>query len=177
VPATRTWQDVRVHVREGPSPLPAAISRRAMLRALVGAAGALAAGPVLAGCDVVRDDDRPSVTTAALDGFLRDTVALAGLYDAVLAVHPVLGATLTPARDAHRAHVAALAAALGRTAPTPPGAPAVPAGQAQAVATLATAERTGMDAAIEACVANVARLAPLLGSIAAARASHLEVLT
>ncbi|MGE5827180.1 MAG: hypothetical protein ACM30G_02305 [Micromonosporaceae bacterium] len=169
------WQDGRVRVTDQPL-LRAGISRRRLLRGLVGAAGAVATGAALTGCDLVRDDGPPSLTTAALDAFLRDTLALAALYDAVLIDHPDLGTTLTPIRDAHRAHASALSAALGRSVPTP-GAAAVPSAQAQAVATLVTAERTGRDAAIEACVGNAARLAPLLGSIAAARATHLEVLS
>lgn len=164
-----------MHVVDDQSLPRAGISRRGVLRGLVGAAGTLAAGSALAGCDLAGPGGAPSVTTAALDAFLGNTLALAGLYGAVLAAHPDLTTTLGPVRDAHREHATALATALGRSAATPPPA-SVPSGQAQAVATLAAAERTGRDAAIEACVANVARLAPLLGSIAAARASHLEVL-
>jgi hypothetical protein len=178
VRATRTWQDGRVRLTDDQLPQHSAgISRRGVLRGLIGAAGTLAAGSALAGCDLVSPNGPPSLTTAALDAFLRDTLALAGLYTAVLADHPDLATTLGPVRDAHRAHAAALATALGRSAATaPPSTAVVPSAQAQALATLATAERTGRDAAIEACVANVARLAPLLGSIAAARASHVEVL-
>jgi hypothetical protein len=41
---------------------------------------------------------------------------------------------------------------------------------------LVAAETKGRDAAVQACLSTGARLAPLVGSIAAARACHLEIL-
>jgi len=104
-------------------------------------------------------------------------MGLAALYDATLAAHPDLTAALSPVRDAHRQHVDALVRAIGSPLTTSaPAVPSVAGPPAQAVAALAAAERKGRDDAVAACLATVARLAPLLGSIAAARASHLEVL-
>jgi hypothetical protein len=163
------WQDVRVQLRRGGPG--GGTSRRAFL----GALGAVAAS-TLAGCDLLGGGSEPA-PPHPLTGFVSSTIALAALYDVTVAAHPDLTAILTPVRAAHRQHIDALITAIGTTltTPTPPAAK-VPAPPQQAIATLAAAERKGRDDAVAACLANVARLAPLLGSIAAARASHLEVL-
>jgi hypothetical protein len=71
-----------------------------------------------------------------------------------------------------------LAAAVGAPVPAASaGSGLAPATRAQALAGLAAAETSGRDEAIAACLSSSARLASLLGSIAAARATHLEVLT
>lgn len=151
-------------------------TRRAFLGALAALAVGSAAGSTLAGCDLVGGRAEPP-PPHPLTGFVSATLALAALYDATIAAHPDLTAALTPVRDAHRAHVSALVDAIGTPVSTSaPVAPTVAAAPAAAVAGLAAAERKGRDDAVAACLATVARLAPLLGSIAAARASHLEVL-
>jgi len=151
---------------------PGGTSRRAFL----GALGALAAGSTLAGCDLLKGGGDPPAPHP-LTGFVSSTIGLAALYDATFAAHPDLTAALSPVRDAHRQHVDALVRAVGGSLSTSaPPVPNVAGPPAQAVAALAAAERKGRDDAVAACLANVARLAPLLGSIAAARASHLEVL-
>jgi hypothetical protein len=134
------------------------------------------AASTLAGCDLVGGGSGPA-PPHPLTGFVGSTIAIAALYDATFAAHPDLTAALAPVREAHRQHIDALIHAAGTslTTPTPP-APKVAGAPQQAVAALAAAERKGRDDAVAACLANVARLAPLLGSIAAARASHLEVL-
>jgi hypothetical protein len=155
-------------------------SRRAFLRGVAGVVGTAAAGAVLAGCDPFggspsgQNTDQP---TALLD-FMANTSALADRYDATISAVPSLPGTLGQIRDAHRAHAKALATALGVDAPRS-GAPATrpPTDGPAAMAALAAAEKTARDDAVAACLAAAARYAPLLGSIAAARATHLEVLT
>jgi hypothetical protein len=167
-----TWQDVEVR-NEAP-----ATTRRAFLR---GVAGLAVAGATLAGCDLfggggdgTPDAEQPK---QVLD-FLTSTNGLADRYDATITAVPALATTLTPIRDAHRAHVKALATALGTTAPAA-GAPATrpPTDGPSAMAALVAAEKAGRDDAVAVCLAAAPRYAPLLGSIAAARATHLEVMT
>ena len=154
-----------------------ATSRRAFL---LGVAGLAVAGTALAGCDVFGGGGGGTETEQPqpLLDFLTATIGLADRYDATITAVPALVATLTPIRDAHRAHVKALAAALGTTTPSA-GAPATrpPSDGPSAMAALVTAEKAGRDDAVAACLASVPRYAPLLGSIAAARATHLEVMT
>ena len=162
------------------SPRPTA-SRRGFLRGLLAVAGATTMGAgsaaALAGCDVLTGGENDEVEPHELDAFLLSTVALGDRYDATLAAQPAMASTLTAPRDAHRAHAQALADALGRPVPTAPAsAGPVPTDRALALADLAGAEKAGRDAAVTACMAGAPRLAALLGSIAAARASHLEVL-
>jgi hypothetical protein len=115
-----------------------------------------------------------------LEPLLAGTVALADRYDATIATVPTLAARLTPLRDAHRSHAVDLARMIGK--PLPSGTPAPPspsasADPAGAAAALRTAEQQAQRAAVDACLAAPARRAPLLGSIAACRATHAEVLT
>jgi hypothetical protein len=156
------------------------LDRRGFLRTVGGVLG-VAGAAALTGCDVLGSGQatKPPLPNP-LTSFLRDTVALANLYDAAIKHTPVLSPILTPPRDNHRAHAQALAKALELPAPNASAGPsptAAPTGDRAAVlATLVAAETAGHDAAVQACVATTARLAPLVGSIAAARASHLEVL-
>jgi hypothetical protein len=150
-------------------------SRRAVLRAGLSLAVAGLTGVGLAGCDLLSPPAPGEVPAHALDGFLADTVALRDRYAASITAMPELASRLTSVHDAHQAHVEALAAALGRQAPPSAGDADAPAGRAATIAALVAAEKAGRDAAVAACVAASGRLAPLLGSIAAARASHVEV--
>lgn len=149
-------------------------TRRGFLRGALSLTG-LAAASGLAGCDLLGTDGSVDVPPHELDGFLADTVALRDQYDAAIAAVPDLAKALAPVRDAHGQHADALANALGRAVPTTQGAPAAPANRAQAITTLAAAEKSARDEAVAACLASSGRLAPLLGSIAAARSTHLEV--
>jgi hypothetical protein len=168
-----TWQDVRVPRRtlaDRPT------TRRTVLAGLLGTAGA-AVTALLTGCDPFGSGQQAPPGTNELSGFATDTAAIAARYDATLAVHPALTTTLGPIRDAHRAHVNALAQAMGIPIMSPPAAGEPPADQASAVGALVTAEKSAHDAAVTACIAATTRYAGLLGSIAAARATHLEVLS
>ncbi len=154
------------------------ISRRGLLRGFAAAAGA-AGVSLVAGCDLFGGTTANSGSDLPqpLDGFLRDTIALGDMYDAAIVRVPALAAILTGPRDAHRAHAKALAQAISAPSPKPGPSPTVGGtDQATVLVALTEAETKGRDAAHGACVATVNRLAPLLGSIAAARACHLEVL-
>jgi hypothetical protein len=157
----------------------ASTGRRAFLRGLVGVAGtgALGVGPLasLAGCDIF-GSDRPPVDQVPpeLASFLTATVALGDRYDAALAAVDSLPATIGQIRDAHWAHARAIAQAIGAPTPSPSTSRGdAPTDRDQALAALVTAEKAAHEEAIAECLASSARFAALLGSIAAARATHL----
>lgn len=148
-----------------------------MLRAVCAAAVATAA-PVT-GCD---RGPAPEPTPDPLAPLLANALALAARHEAAIAAHPELTDRLTAVAQAHRAHAAELARITGTTAasaagtgtPTPG---ATPAGDvAGTLAGLRTLEQEGREMAAQACLVAPARRAALLGSIAAARSTHLEVL-
>lgn len=152
-------------------------SRRTTL--LAGALAAVAVAP-LTGCDLI---DRRSAAPPPdpLAPLATSAHQLAARYDAAILAHPTLAERLRPLADAHRAHAAELARVAGMTlssasaGPTASGTPT--AGDVKAVlAGLRAAEQEARGAAREACLAAPADRAALLGSIAAARTSHLEVL-
>lgn len=155
---------------------PARVSRRGLLRGALAIAGLAGVGAV-AGCDLIsgvtgEDDVEVSPELAEL---LTATVALGDAYDGAIARAPSLTDRLTPMRDAHRAHAEALAQALARPAPTA-GTADGPSDPPAVLAALVQAEIEGLEAARTACLTAPARLAKLIGSMAAARACHLEVL-
>ena len=183
-----TWQDVEVH-NDAPGSRTGAwtdpvtggsTSRRTFLRGVVGLVGATAASAALTGCGIFGGGggpEPPDQPQALLD-FLAATSALADRYDATISAIPALIGALTPIRDAHRAHVKALAEVLGTTAPkSAPPATQPPSDGPSAMTALVAAEKAARDDAITACLAAAPRYASLLGSIAAARATHLEVMT
>jgi hypothetical protein len=146
-------------------------TRRTVLTA-AGSAGVVA----VAGCDI--NADEPSAIPAASAEALRQVAAealdLATRYDAAISQNPDQSARLTAIRDAHREH----AAAIGRSLDTSV-APAAPAGSqppGSGLKALAAAEKAAAERAVVACVAAASYHAPLLGTVAAARASHAEVL-
>jgi hypothetical protein len=131
------------------------------------------------GCDLIGGPGGPSTDAPhALEGLLRETIALADAYDAGIAAVPELATVLKGPRDAHREHAKALAQAISVPTPKPATSPTHRIGgdSAAVLASLVTAEAEGRDAARQACLSTSARLAPLVGSIAAARACHLEIL-
>jgi hypothetical protein len=152
---------------------------------LAGATG-LAGTGVLAGCTDDSGKPAPSPSPDPLAPALRGAQALVELYAATSAAQPSLAAQLDPLLAEHRAHVAALRDAMGL--PTAPpsasaGAPTasasgvtVPDDPAAARSAVADAERAAQAAAVKDCLASRPEHAGLLGSIAASRACHLEVL-
>jgi hypothetical protein len=146
-------------------------TRRAVLRTVLGSA--LTVG-LAAACDSPAPvkPARPDPLTP----FLRNTEALLARYEAAITAQPALADRLTPLRDDHRAHVAALNRELGFPSPAPATATSGTATGVDPVAGLRDAERAAATAATDACLAAPSYRAGLLGSIAACRASHVEVL-
>ncbi len=159
-------------------PMQQHVTRRGVLTGLAGTATGLA----LAGC-------WPATKPAAqhsphpLTPVLAGTTALAERYRATVTAYPDLAARLTPLLADHEAHIEALHKAIGTpdaSASASPGASVVaspapdPAG---ALAALRKAEQTGQADAVTACLTAASDYAGLIGSIAACRATHLEVLT
>jgi hypothetical protein len=174
------WQDVAVHPVAGRAltPTTRAVTRRGLLRGFAAAAGLATVG-LTAGCDLLGGTPTPPPVTvpAELEALLQQTSALAEAYDAAITRAPSLAAILTGPRDAHREHIAVLAEALGLATPSPASPPAGgPTDPGGTLAALVQAETEGRDSARAACLTAPARIAPLVGSIAAARACHLEVL-
>jgi hypothetical protein len=153
-----------------------AVSRRDLLRGALAIAGLAGVGAA-AGCDLFggsTDADESEVPPEIAE-LLTATAALGDAYDGAIARAPSLADRLTPMRDAHRTHAQALAQALARPAPSA-GQADGPADPAAVLAELVEAETQGLEAARSACLVAPARLAGLIGSMAAARACHLEVL-
>jgi hypothetical protein len=163
-------------------------SRRELLRAGVLAAF-VASVPALTGCDLLDREPDPAPEPDPLAPLLAGALDLAARHQRAIADHPRLADLLGPIEAAHRAHAEELArltgtalpssspsAPTGGPGPTGPGGTA-PAGDPAAVrAELRAAEQRGREAAAEACLAAPAERATLVGTIAAARAAHAEVL-
>ncbi|MET7706764.1 hypothetical protein [Micromonospora sp. NPDC005413] len=153
-------------------------SRRKLLR--VGALLALggAAAP-LTGCDLFDRDDQPAPPPDPLRPMVDESLALAAAHQTSAAAHPELADRLGPIAEAHTAHATELARVIGVALPStvaaaPTTAPvADPTG---ALAALRALEKTAQQSATVACAAAPAERAALLGSIAAARATHQEAL-
>jgi hypothetical protein len=155
-------------------------SRRVLLRGAVGGAAALALG----GCDRLGGARPQPAAADPLAELYAGTRSLIRRYELTIAVHATLAVRLKPLLANHRAHLAALA--IDMALPTPSGSPqappsasadGVPPQPPAALAALLTAEKAGVKAASDACLAVPGWRAPLLGSIAACRASHLDLLT
>ncbi|MFY1669186.1 hypothetical protein ACN27G_04380 [Plantactinospora sp. WMMB334] len=147
--------------------------------ALLGFVGATA--PVT-GCGLFDGEPDPPPPPDPLAPLITGALDLAARYDAAVAAHPELADRLRPVAEAHRAHAAELARVTGTALPsaTPTAsAPATDPGAGTATATLGglrEAEQQGREAASRAAAEAPAGRAALVGSIAAARATHLEVL-
>jgi hypothetical protein len=148
--------------------------RRGVLRATL---LAVAVAP-LAGCDLFESEPEPAASPDPLAPLLAGTLDLAARHEAAIAAYPELAGRLTPVLEAHRQHAADLAKLTGAATPSPAATTpaATPAGDVKAtLAALRTAEQQGQKSAADACLAAPAERAALLGSISAARATHLEV--
>jgi hypothetical protein len=148
-------------------------------RRVVLAGGLAGAAATLAGCwkpggNGAKPDAKSSAHT--LTAVLAGTLALVARYDATIAAQPTQAARLAPLRAEHWAHVTALYTAMGRPAPSAAPSPAASGAPPATLPALRTAERTAQSDAVAACLAAPAQYAELLGSIAASRACHLEVL-
>lgn len=149
--------------------------RRRVLRAV--ALAVAAAGPLTA-CDLF--DSRPA-RPDPLAPLLAEALHLAERYETTIATFPDLATGLRPVAQAHREHATELARLTRTTprsgSPTAGTGPTSPAGDAKAALTqLRAAEQRARETAEQACLAAPAERAALVGSIAAARASHLEML-
>ncbi|MFG2046271.1 hypothetical protein ACGFIW_02415 [Micromonospora sp. NPDC048935] len=152
-------------------------SRRKLLRA--GALLALGGAAVpLTGCDLFDREDEPAPPPDPLRPMVDESLALAAAYQASASAHPDLAGRLDPIAEAHTAHATELARVIGVALPsgaaTPTTAPA--ADRARALAALRGLEKAAQQSATAACAAASAERAALLGSIAAARATHQEAL-
>ncbi|MGA5568242.1 hypothetical protein ACPCIX_06855 [Streptomyces pseudogriseolus] len=175
----------------------------------------LAAAPaalLVAGCSAGSDDPggpaaaRPSAAERTRARAARDSRALAGRYDAVVAAHPKLAERLRPLRADVVRHAEAFEAGAGGSAspsvsasPSAPAAPSagataaaapssapsassspaagVPANEKDALAQLAAAEREIADRRAEELLTAPAELARLLASVSASGAAHVYLLT
>ncbi|MGN9907368.1 hypothetical protein ACTMTJ_07385 [Phytohabitans sp. LJ34] len=141
--------------------------------------GAVAVYPI-SGCGLFGDDEEKAQPPAPdpLAPLLAEARSLAGQHEAAIAAFPVLAERLTPVAEAHREHAAALAKVIKTPEPSASASasPSPPAGDAKGtLAALRAAEQKCQKAAAQACQAAPAERAALLGSIAAACATHLEV--
>jgi hypothetical protein len=169
------------------------ITRRGVLAAGAGAAAAAVAGCGRAanGAAGATGSASPAATSAAVPAAAATSSApvtkaaaaawavpvaagertLLASYDAVAKAHPALKTKLAPLRAAHAAHLKALKVTGSGKAIS-----GLPTAQAQALSRLAAAEQKAADSTAAACVTCPTEAAALLGSIAAADASHVLVL-
>ncbi|MCX4473851.1 hypothetical protein OOK41_26685 [Micromonospora sp. NBC_01655] len=137
-----------------------------------------AAAP-LTGCDLF-DREEPDPAPDPLEPLAAEARELAARHRAALAADPGLAGLLTPIAEAHEAHAAELATLFGRPASASPGGPSAGASaggdRAATLADLRQAEQRGRESAAKLCAGAPAGRAALLGSIAAARATHVEAL-
>ncbi|RKR90799.1 hypothetical protein BDK92_5180 [Micromonospora pisi] len=145
---------------------------------------ALATGAGSLGACGLFDDEQVPPPPDPLAVLVTNALDLAGRYDAAVVAFPELADRLGPVAQAHRAHAEELARVTRTTLPNgaaTPGAtgePSAPAtgDQKATLALLRAAETEGRQTMAKACLDAPPERAALLGSIAAARATHLEVL-
>lgn len=149
-------------------------------RRLLGSAALAATAATTAGCGLFDEEPRPVPPPDPLAPVLADALALAGLHDQAAAAQPGLARRLNPLAEAHRAHAAELTRVMGAAAPgsAPASAPAAPSSgdSGGALKSLRAAEQAAQRAAAALCQQIPGQRAALVGSIAAARASHAEAL-
>ncbi|WP_176308706.1 hypothetical protein [Micromonospora sp. NBS 11-29] len=133
----------------------------------------------LTGCGLLDRDDAPPEPDA-LEPLVAESLALEARHRAAATAVPALAGRLNPIADAHRAHADEMRRMIGRPAPSgtptpgPSGSPVT--GRAAVLTELRRAEQQGQTNAARACAAAPAERAAMLGSIAAARATHVEAL-
>jgi hypothetical protein len=157
-------------------------SRRTVLRVAAGTALSAAAALGLDGCGLGSSGPDWISGPDPLSALHRATRQLAGRYDAAILAQPSLAARLEPLRDNHRAHAAALARELAITddastgQPSPDALESALSRSADTLAVLVAAEEAAVTEATVAYLAAPDWRLPLLGSIVACRASHIEAL-
>ncbi|MDX6222788.1 MAG: hypothetical protein QOD91_1842 [Frankiales bacterium] len=142
---------------------------RAAAPVAVGATGSASTTGSPTSAAVVTTTAKPPATWAV--AVAAGERGLLASYDAVTKAHPSLKTALAPLRAAHAAHVKALKVSGKGKALA-----GLPAGQAQALSRLAAAEQNASDTTAAVCVTCPTEAAALLGSIAAADASHVVLL-
>ncbi|MEV4638474.1 hypothetical protein AB0J80_14090 [Actinoplanes sp. NPDC049548] len=140
-------------------------------RQLLGTAVGVSA---LAGCGLLDDDPKPPPPPDALQPVLDEARQLAAAYDRAILAEPALQQRLAPLAEDHRAHAAELAKLIGAALPS--AAASAPPAEAKSVAALRKAEQAAQKTAAAACRTAPSERAALVGSIAAARATHAEAL-
>lgn len=152
-------------------------SRRTVLR--TGALLAVGAAAVpLTGCGLL-DRDGPTPPPDPLEPLAAESRELAARHRAAITADPGLADRLTPIADAHTAHADELRRLIGHPEPSGPAAPGptvVDGARNTLLTELRAAEQSGRDNAAKACADAPGDRAALLGTIAAARATHLEAL-
>jgi len=156
---------------------PNRVRRRAVL-AVSAALAALAVGAA-GGCGLLdREPDEPPPPDPLLP-LADEAVRLAAVHRLAATDFPERAATLTPIAEAHDAHARELSRIMATPAPSPAASASAGAEAGTVedrIEALRVAEKAGYEAAIQACLATPAHRAALVGSIAAARATHLEAL-
>jgi hypothetical protein len=163
----------QVHRRDEKDEALKGVRRRAVL-----ALGAALAVGGAGGCGLLdREPDEPPPPDP-LRPLADDAVRLAALHRSAAAEFPERAAVLTPIADAHDAHARELARIMATPVPSPAAITPGPADGTveERVAALRAAEKAAHDAAVQACLRTPGHRAALVGTIAAARATHLEAL-
>ncbi|MGC4805412.1 hypothetical protein [Micromonospora sp. DT233] len=131
----------------------------------------------LTGCDLFDRGDGPDPAPDPLEPLAAEAHDLAARHRAALAAEPELTGLLTPIAQAHEAHAGELARLLGRPTPASAAPATAPGGdRAATLAALRQGEEAGRESAAKLCAAAPPERAALVGTIAAARASHVEAL-
>jgi len=149
---------------------------------LVAGSLAIAAAGLASGCSVLGADEPETITppdSDALRAVAGESLDLAKSYDEAISRTPDQAAKLTPIRDAHREHADAIGRSLDASvapAPAPSASASGGGGASGLLKALQAAERAAAERATSACLAVASHHAPLVGAIAAARASHAEAL-
>ncbi|REF97897.1 hypothetical protein DFJ67_3904 [Asanoa ferruginea] len=151
---------------------------RVRRRAVLALGAALAAGAA-GGCGLLRGEPDEPPPPDPLLPLADEAVGLAALHRLAATDFPDRAGTLTPIAEAHDAHAKELARIMATPAPSP--AASASAGAAAGtvedrIEALRVAEKAGYEAAVQACLATPAHRAAPVGTIAAARATHLEAL-
>jgi hypothetical protein len=147
-------------------------TRRAVLAGVATAA--------VSGCSWLERDSGEPPPPDPLEPLLTSTRALAARYQAAVTANSDLADRLQPLLQNHRAHETALLELIGRpelASPSPgTGAWSPPLDEADVLGELLEAERAAREEAGQACLTAPPERVAVLGSIAAARATHAEVL-